>query len=352
MNLNIEAYSSADLLRMKVPESLYTNDAETAKKEYRRLSMKWHPDRGGAEDVFQHIKFLYEQAEKKIQNGFWKIPGQLEFTTIDGRKFQIHYRKHHTFELGEMYISDTVVAYMIDKSNKDLVESARRAMRSFKYENDKMKTEFKKYLPDVKLEAETDDHYVVVYSKTADLLLLSDVIEYHKSKSDITPPPHIAWILSSLYNLECYLNYCGISHNAISPETYFISPEFHSGALLGGWWYSSKIGERLIAVPQRTLNHCADYLKTKKSEDGVIDLQLIKTTGLELLGDANGSSLPLKTKADPKRYPKPFVTWLRTPAGSAPIESYSTYKKKVLVDSWGKPKFHELKLLASDIYET
>lgn len=346
--MNVETLSKSQLIGIKIPEKLYTNDAVIAKKEYRKLSMRWHPDRGGDDEVFQHIKSLYEVAEDKISKGLWVTPGQLDFSTLDGKRYQILYKKHHKFELGEMYISNTIVVYMIDKINSDLVDNHRSMLKKFKYANDGMKSEFKKYLPEVMMDSETKDHYVVVYKKTSDLLLLRDVIEHYGE----LPSEHTAWILSSLYNLSCYLKYCGISHNAISMDTYFISPKYHSGALLGGWWYSSEYSKRIIAVPQRTLSHCSDYLNDKKSNDSLIDLQLIKVTGLETLGDPYGSKILMKAKSNPKKFPSSFVSWLRTPP-KKPVDAfneYGTYKSKVLLDSWGPPKFHEMKLTSKDLY--
>ena len=38
------------------------NSMEAVKKQYRKLAMKYHPDRGGNEEVFKQINNEYEQA--------------------------------------------------------------------------------------------------------------------------------------------------------------------------------------------------------------------------------------------------------------------------------------------------
>lgn len=341
--MNIDNLTAANLLAIKVPEKLFTSPAD-AKKEYRKLSMRWHPDREGDDEVFKHVKALYEEAEKKIAAGSWKVPGVERVNTKDGRSFEIRYKKHHVFELGDMYVTDTVVAYMIKNEYSDLVESARKNI-SFKYATDKMKKDFSGYVPTIAVEAETDTHQMVVYRKTEDLLLLRDVIDHMKK----VPARHAAWILSTLYNLNCFFKYNGLSHNAISPDTYFISPQFHSGAMLGGFWYASKIGTNMVAVPKRTLQHApGDLIKDKKSTP-MLDSYLIKATGLEMLGDIHGTKLIAEAKAG--NIPQPLLNWLRTPGSEDPVDEYSTWKKKVLIDSFGPPKFHKLELTSKDLYE-
>ena len=38
------------------------NSMEAVKKQYRKLAMKYHPDRGGDEETFKQINNEYEQA--------------------------------------------------------------------------------------------------------------------------------------------------------------------------------------------------------------------------------------------------------------------------------------------------
>ncbi|MFX4865105.1 hypothetical protein ABTB62_20195, partial [Acinetobacter baumannii] len=77
--------------------------------------------------------------------------------------------------------------------------------------------------------------------KTPDQLLLSDVLSFYKT----TPFPlaHAGWIINGLLNIACYLEHSRLTHNAISAETVFVSPLRHTVHLLGGWWYSTLVGQ-------------------------------------------------------------------------------------------------------------
>lgn len=343
---DVSKLTAVDILALKTPEQLFTGDEDVAKIEYRNLSKIWHPDRNkaaNATEVFTHFKLLYEQAEVKFKAGTWETPGLHIFSDIRGKKFQIKYRRRHTFELGEMFVGDYSVTYFIDKSSKDLYENAVRTIKGFKFANDKMKAEVAKYLPEIHSENETADHMVLVVKKQPDMLLLRDVLDHLGGKID---PKHVAWILSTIYNLSCYLKYAGLTHNAISPDTYFISPPNHSGLLLGGWWYAAPANQKLVAVPARTVLYAPRNLTNTKVADPKIDSELIRAVGRELLGDVNGSKLP----ADPN-IPNALLNWLRTPGTGDAWKEYESWAKTVLKDSFGERRFVELKIQPSDVYK-
>ena len=159
-----------------------------------------------------------------------------------------------------------------------------------------MKDEIKRFLPEIHSELVTADRFVMVIKKTPDMLLLRDVITHFGGKLD---PKHVAWVVSRIYNLTCYLKYAGIVHSGISLDSYFISPEFHSGALLGDWWYATETGKKLTALPGITASFCPNDVLKAKLADEKIDLEMTRVVGRELLGDIIGSKL-LMDKAIPK----------------------------------------------------
>lgn len=341
---DISKLTAVEILAVTKPEQLYTGDESSAALEYRKLSRIWHPDRKtGSGSVFAQISTLYHKGVEKLKDGTWETPGLFTFTDIRGKKFQVRYKKHHQFELGDMYIGDYSITYMINKDAKDLFDNAKRVIKNFSYANDKMKTEISRYLPEIHTENETADRYVLVVKKTPDLILLRDVLDHLKGKID---PKHVAWILNSIYNISCYMKYAGLTHNSISLDTYFISPQHHNGALLGGWWYSSKVNEKLVAVPARTITYAPHNLTSKKIASMQIDSELIRAMGRELLGDGNGSKL----LSDPG-IPNAMLNWLRTAGLGDPYQEYESWAKTVLKDSFGERRFVKLDIQPSDVYK-
>lgn len=326
------------------PESLFTSDG--IKEEYHKLVMQWHPDKNGNSDVANkvsaHINILYDAGLKLLNKGSWHIPGLLILTSsTTATSFKIKYKYHHSFELGETYVCDTVLVYAIRKEFKNLYDNGVSRIRSFKFANDGMKDEFTKYLPSIKREFETEDYYVLILNKTKDVLPLSIILKYFDGK---VPVKHVAWIMSSLHNMLCYLNYADIVHNAIDLNNYFISPEFHSGLLLGGWWYSVKKGDTIKSVPTRTFNYMSGKAKRSKTAENFIDDELSRAVGRALLGDESGSRLAV----DPT-IPTPMLNWIRLFGSKNRIEDYKNWKE-ILVKSFGKIEFVPMIININEVY--
>jgi hypothetical protein len=344
----MENLSDVEILSIKEPGLLFTGDPRNIENEYKELAMQWHPDRNRTKDtteVMSRINELYDLAIFMLEKGIWIAKDTLTLKEKSGVTVKFPYKKHHQFELGDLYINDHEVIYVIDKINKDLFDNARKAISNFKFKSDRMKQEVLRYLPEVIRTFETaDERYVMEVKKTPDLLILKDVLEYHTKNPIPDWDRHVAWIQSTLHNLVCYFEVSGITHNSISLDTYFISPEFHSGALLGGWWYSIEQGRKMIGVPARTFGLMP--LKTKESKEASIktDLELLRSIGRELLGDSSGVRL-LKNKVAPP----PMINWLRSAPAKDAIKDYKLWQN-VLTDSFGPRKFVKLELTSEILY--
>ena len=46
---------------------------------------------------------------------------------------------------------------------------------------------------------------------------------------------HLAWVISRMENICCALAFSGIQHGDIRPESVWINPLLHEGALFGDW---------------------------------------------------------------------------------------------------------------------
>lgn len=339
--------SSEDILKIKDPGLLFPQNLGEARIKYAQLIKDWHPDVNQspkANEVFIHIKGLYDQAIQMIKNGSWIAPGEIQFKDKHSiTTYRMKYHKHHLFELGDMYVNDTSVMYVLDEQYKLLVSYAKDTIKNFKFSSNKMRLDNEKYLPPTPKIFETKDNKIgFVVKKSEDLLFLRDVKE--KLQGMENRDRHVAWILSTLYNLSCYLGYTGLCHNAISVDNYFISPQFHSGMLLGGWWYSVKNKTKMRAVPPGTYNLLPPDIKASKIADHRIDQELIKEIGRELLGDKTGVRL-----LSMKTAPIPMISWLRCSSNGSAVENYRIWNK-VLEESFGKKKFVKMELDSKMLY--
>ena len=310
---NLDCLSAKQLLSINAPESLFSYSASEARREYRALALHWHPDRSTHPEsvpVFTHIVLLFRQAQAKLENGLWDEPvekaesekqGIKKFRLRQGTLKTIDYLYLQPFELGTMYIAANHVTFRIDQEFSDLYDNARKQIHGLRFQNESMCLEMASYLPQILDVFETKSASFLQLRKTPDQLLLSQVLgQFLKG---IEPIEHIGWIMNVLFHIGCYLEWQGIAHNAISPETFFISPLRHSGMLLGGWWYTARKGDSLRALSdpvmqiipddiiRRTRQILAPIWSSSKQPDDVclvIRQPVLLTAGLFALGSASG----------------------------------------------------------------
>lgn len=327
-----------DILKIKTPEELFTDDPITAKKEYHDLAKKYHPDLNKSKEavlMFEQIKLLYEKALEKFKEGTWDVKGIYKYKHSDGTVMSLDYLTVKDFELGRFYVGETHVTYFINSEHKKFVDTASLRLRNLTYKSDSIKQEVSRYLPTKFSSYRTANDFIVFsIPKTKDLLLLRDVLDYYKTL-DVK---HTAWIMSTIYNLCCYFYISGLVHNDISLDTYFISPEKHSGALLGGWWYPVKAGDTLKHIPKRTYNLLPWEVKLDKIARNTIDLELARGVCRELCKDSKAS------------IGKAMSRWISSAAGDDSIKEYKSWGETLLSD-FGKRRFTEMALTSDMIYK-
>jgi len=334
--------NGVDILKIAVPELLFSKGIKVVvDKEYKELAKKYHPDVAKDNgDVFAHIHKLYSTAKERIEQGTWEIPGVFIFRDIAGSEHKIRYKYRYPFEFGRMYGGDTILAYFVEKEYHNFYANAKRRIKNLKFINSRMQDEFARCLPEILYEGTTAEHYVLILSKTTDVVPLRGIKELYKSGLD---PKQVAWIVSSLHNVTCYLYWAGLAHLNINLDTYFISYKHHTGLLLGGWWYATSIGNTIEHVSKHTYDLMRTKLVLEKKATYPIDTELIKSVGRELMGDYMSK----------KRYPElvPMIDWLLIPANQDPYKQFESWGE-VLTETFGPRKFVELKTNNKEIYST
>lgn len=331
---------ATELLKIQLPEALFSQpDEDTITAEYRDLAKKWHPDHNTspqASDVFDHLTKLRAAAFARLETGSWWHDGLLHLTKKNGTHAKLHYLQHAKMDIGDAFIGEHTVLYIINKSYLYFKQNL-----TFNYVNSRMETEFKKYLPDFKTEFSLKgDDLVLVSPMESGFLSLRHIL----NKQGNLDARQAMWILSTLYNLACYLEYVRLVHHDISADNYFVEPAKHFGALIGGWWYAAKAGEKLSRVPKRTFAIMPPDVLSKKQADFRTDLESIKALGREMLGDRMGSLLPYR-----KDVPTALSNWLRVASTGSAQKDYTIWQK-VIKDSFGERKYVVLEESVKTIY--
>jgi hypothetical protein len=353
---NLDCLSAEKLLSITSPESLFSASPSQAKQEYRALALRWHPDNSKTKEavsVFAHIVHLWQQAQMKLSNGTWDEPfekaeqernGIKAIRLKNGSVKTIDYLSMRPFELGTMYIGNHHITFQVGSEFSDLYDNGRRQIHSFSFQDDAMCLEMANYLPQILDAYKTKSACFLELRKTPDQLLLSDVLKHFSNR--LEPVEHIGWIMNVLWHICCYLDWSKLTHNAISPDTFFISPLRHSGMLLGGWWYATAVGSPLSALPDRSMDMIPRDILTVKEADRRADLEMVRAIGRELLGD------PLSRSEDTDESVHERInTWLSRPSLGRAIADYRDWKYELLEDCFGEPRFVPMNLTTTNLYK-
>lgn len=339
-------FSIDKILEMKYAYELYTGDIDIAKKEHVNFLKIFHPDLHESSEKYKEatskINELYSEAIKILESGNWIEDKMIKITSSYGQKYSMEFNISYSFELGNYYIGNKSILYLIEKTHLDFIDNALNKIKNLKYENDNMKCEFEKYFPKILKKFDTIDEKIgILVEKPEDAYCLKDILNYYNGK---IPSRHVVWILSSIYNIACYLYYNNLSHNGITIDNYYISPSCHSGLLLGGWWYTVPLEEKMIGVSNDIYNIMSPDMKLSKKGTYLLDLESIRLIGRTLLGDKNGISLVKDSDI-----PKPLIDWVRGVPMNNPIEEYNLWDK-VIKQSYGEKKFIKMDINKDKLY--
>ena len=303
-------------------------DKANIDKEYKDLARKYHPDLNKDKDAvekFQIINNLYTKAKE----GCWDNPYSEKIITSENKTVTINYLRKFSFELGYGFICNGTVIYVIGKDYGKYYTNMISSLKDIKFRDSQMKDSLDKLIPKINREFLTKDgDFFVSMSKTKDVLSLRDVLNYYNGS---IPHKHTTWIISRLYNLVCFFSYNKISHNGLTIDNLFISPEFHSVVPMGGWWFSKEIGEKLIGLPKELFNILPP---TTKLSESTIDLEAIRYIGRLLF----------------KNEPSAIDKWKLGVSEENAILEYEGWSK-VIKEGYGKRKFIPMNLVSEMIYK-
>jgi hypothetical protein len=179
------------------------------------------------------------------------------------------------------------------------------------------------------------------------MVLLSDLRDaITKSTGKNFDSKHVAWVMSRLLSIACFLQINGQTHNGIAADAVFVSPAMHTALLAGGWWYAARENTALKGLPGTALDNVPHDVLSSGRATRRVDLELIRAVGRDLLGDPTGS-LILRDK----KVPKPMAHWLTNSTSGDAFEDFREWSDDVLKSSFGARRFVELKVSFSDVYQ-
>lgn len=278
-------YSEKAILKAESYSDIFSSDKDEAKRQFRHYCKSYHPDVDDscrAQEIFQKLSELYKKSSVKKDCADRSNVIRFKSKTT-GRGFEMANPVTADTGVCTIYHTQTKVVFSYGKDFKKFYQKYLDNVKSIQYEDDKMKKQFSILFPSVLRNFEDENgNFDILIPKTGEVLNLGLIAEAYKTKHMAFPERHAAWIINRLYNLAVYMDFYHIVFNGFSLYNLWVSPEFHTILLLGGWEYAGKEGSAMAGCP------CDVYkiLPVKARDKHVCvrktDLESIRQAGREL----------------------------------------------------------------------
>lgn len=302
---------------------------------------EWHPDicpHPGARDALAQLTKIRAAC---LDDGPGPTAPSRAFTGSDGKRFAL--RPVSSFHDGsaEVLVCANSLSRFFSAENADLAEAAQRAVSGFRFADARMETQMRRFLPPSPRITPLEDGGVLhTVPRRRDQIPLADLIR-HRGPFEVKTG---AWVISGLLNLACWAHWADVVHGGVSPETVLVSPEFHEVALFGGWEFAAPIGERPLALPERTLRLFPGLAAPGALPPTEMDTSLIREIFMTLFG------IPDTSRLLAGGVPDPIARWAAfAPASGGAIADYAAWKS-ALNAAFGAPKFIDMGLTPEDVY--
>lgn len=337
--------SATDIMNLSLADarSLFPGSDKDVKHAYRDMAKHWHPDISHdpmAAQVLAHLTFLRDGIVGRRAG----VAGDLKervYVTNDGTKIRFKYLTIRQGDIGDVLVGKRTIAYEVPSDFADVAANELERIRSIRFANDGMKEQMQNYLPVVEKVLVTSDKIVTILKRPEDCVLLADLIAHYGGR---IPAVHVAWLVSSLENMCCYLGYLGIAHGALSPSNILVCPSRHSIVLVGGWGFATEFGKRPLALPERTASRIPALAVSGSAVDAKTDLTLLRATAQDALGSSGGGGLMMD-----KSVPEQVARWLLLPPKAKAADDYESWDV-CLAEAWGKRTFVKMDVDPRKIY--
>jgi hypothetical protein len=299
----------------------FTIDLDHLRRQYKVLSQKYHPDKGGNVENFKDLKSAYEQAINAISNKDIWVGSSFVYLELNNKILKFKFRYSQKRDEGYIFSNQKYILNILNSSYRDLSSIAHdNLIHIYRKEFEKSPViglkKSAKLLPQIDKSHSSLTDGIITFLKPKNVYPLSLLLEKYQNDHGAFDIPHATWMTGRLLNLFCFLEVSGVVHGDISIDNLWVDPDSHELYLFGGWQFSRKLGEKFISLPSRSANFLKENIATNQ-----LTSELIRDTMLKLY-HPNKNEIRFK-----KILPGQIVEFLSLPFSKGAIDTYKTWEK-------------------------
>lgn len=307
---------------------LFEQDEKKIRQKYRECAKLIHPDIcriDGAPRAFAKLNYLYARALDRLGKGIWEESNILRLEDLSPMK----YLWTEPFELGRWYVSDDRMVYEFDEDKLKYISRYAHARKYIQYADNRMANLFRKKMGVVELYCKKA---IIVRKDVHDYPLgrFMEVMKGHLSGRDI------AWMVSRLMDLCCFLRYSRLVLNGFCESNLLINPTEHSITISGGWWYTILEGKPMTGTNRTVLEQMLTSVRTSKKASYTTDIECVKGLARKLIACAHD-------------VPKELVSWAESGSSDNAITEYGRWNA-ALEKAYGQRRFEKMANIHDRIY--
>lgn len=321
------------IMNAKFCGDVFVRDENQIRSDYRNYARAIHPDICSLPDskqAFEKLNKLHEEALNCIQDGTWFESNILRIPHMS----PIHYLNDIFTEFGARYITDSKVIWMFDPDKIKHKKNFLLMKSKIRFANQKMLDIYKRKIP-ITWQYDSSGNgrelFVEKYPNEYPMDL------FLSAYADQLTGRDIAWMVSRMCDLLCFLEYNKIVLNGFDPENLFINPTAHSIAIYGGWQYAAIAGEKMIGTTKHIYNLMPTSVRTSGLASHETDIECVRDIVRGMISKAKGD------------IPKPIQDWVEFGSVSEPVKEYSRWIK-ALDKAYGPRKFVKFEVDPNKIY--
>ena len=205
-------------------KAFFTDRDFRESEEFRKKLLQYYKAEADKKDFDYRTDFL------------WTPSAQDRFTLENGQSLYIDYMKKYLMDGAACYIAKESVVYIFDsaKGSADFMAGVKRLR--FPAADTRLHRSF----PELKMELSLRAGKQALAFRRRPLVYPAEIFAPWE-------PQHLAWVISRMENICCTLEYAGIEHRGITPDSVWVNPVSHEGMLFGDW---RKV--RTLLYPQRS----------------------------------------------------------------------------------------------------